>query len=164
MQLLSRPHTGVGLDVGVDVVRAVILRRSRNQWAVLAAGSAPLPSSSGFAAAESDPTIASAVTAELMKRLRVRKALVTIAVSARDAVVRRLVVPRSSRKALAAAVRAAAADDLPATLALAAPLSVVQDGTAKVVPLYARLAKANFGALPAGAYANGSAVTVSVLY
>lgn len=58
----------------------------------------------------------------------------------------------------------AAADDLPATLALAAPLTVVQDGTAKVVPLYARLAKANFGSLPAGAYANGSAVTVSVLY
>lgn len=58
----------------------------------------------------------------------------------------------------------AAADDLPATLALAAPLTVVQDGTVKVVPLYARLAKANFGALPAGAYANGSAVTVSVLY
>lgn len=58
----------------------------------------------------------------------------------------------------------AAADDLPATLALAAPLTVVQDGTTKVVALYARLAKANFGSLPAGAYANGSAVTVSVLY
>jgi hypothetical protein len=58
----------------------------------------------------------------------------------------------------------AAADDLPATLALAATLTVVQDGTAKVVPLYARLAKANFGSLPAGAYANGSAVTVSVAY
>lgn len=58
----------------------------------------------------------------------------------------------------------AAADDLPATLALAAPLTVVQDGTDKVVPLYARLAKANFGALPAGAYNNGSAVTVSVSY
>lgn len=58
----------------------------------------------------------------------------------------------------------AAADDLPATLALAAALTVVQDGTAKVVPLYARLAAADFGALPAGAYANGSAVTVSVSY
>jgi spore coat protein U-like protein len=58
----------------------------------------------------------------------------------------------------------AAADDLPATGALAAPLSLVQDGTVKVVPLYARLAKANFTSLPAGAYANGSAVTVSVLY
>lgn len=58
----------------------------------------------------------------------------------------------------------AAADDLPATLALAAPLTVVQDGTDKVVPLYARLVKANFGTLPAGAYANGSAVTVSVVY
>jgi hypothetical protein len=61
-------------------------------------------------------------------------------------------------------VSGAEADDLPATLALAADLTVVQDGTAKVVPLYARLAKANFGALPAGAYANGSAVTVSVSY
>jgi spore coat protein U-like protein len=58
----------------------------------------------------------------------------------------------------------AAADDLPATLALAAPLTLVEDGTAKVIPLYARLAKANFGSLPAGAYANGSAVTVSVSY
>jgi spore coat protein U-like protein len=58
----------------------------------------------------------------------------------------------------------AAADDLPATLALASVLPLVQDGTAKVVPLYARLAKANFGSLPAGAYTNGSAVTVSVLY
>jgi type IV pilus assembly protein PilM len=119
--------------VGVDVVRAVILRRSRNQWAVLAAGSAPLPSSSGFAAAESDPTIASAVTAELMKRLRVRKALVTTAVSARDAVIRRLAVPRSSRKALAAAVRAAAADDLPfgaddADVAWTIPASSVDGG------------------------------------
>ncbi|MEO8752083.1 MAG: spore coat protein U domain-containing protein [Casimicrobiaceae bacterium] len=58
----------------------------------------------------------------------------------------------------------AAADDLPATLALAAPLTIVQDGTPKVVPLYARLAQANFKSLPAGAYANGSAVTVSVVY
>lgn len=58
----------------------------------------------------------------------------------------------------------AAGDDLPATLALASTLAIVQDGTAKVVPLYARLAKVNFSALPAGAYANGSAVTVSVLY
>jgi hypothetical protein len=58
----------------------------------------------------------------------------------------------------------AEADDLPATLALAVPLAVVQDGTAKVVPLYARLTKANFSSLPAGGYANGSAVTVSVLY
>lgn len=58
----------------------------------------------------------------------------------------------------------AAADDLPATLALATVLTVVQDGTEQIVPLYARLAKANFGALPAGAYANGSAVTVSVSY
>ncbi|MDR7151478.1 spore coat protein U-like protein [Hydrogenophaga palleronii] len=58
----------------------------------------------------------------------------------------------------------AVADDLPATLALAAALTVVQDGTEQIVPLYARLAKANFGALPAGAYANGSAVTVSVSY
>lgn len=58
----------------------------------------------------------------------------------------------------------AASDDLPATLALAEALTIVQDGTAKVVPLYARLAKADFGSLPAGVYANGSAVTVSVSY
>ena len=58
----------------------------------------------------------------------------------------------------------AASDDLPATLALSEALTVVQDGTAKVVPLYARVAKADFGSLPAGAYANGSAVTVSVSY
>jgi spore coat protein U-like protein len=58
----------------------------------------------------------------------------------------------------------AAANDLPATLALASGLTVVQDGTAKVVPLYARVAQANFKTLPAGAYANGSAVTVSVSY
>lgn len=58
----------------------------------------------------------------------------------------------------------AEADNLPATLALATALTLTKDGTAKVVPLYARLAKANFGSLPAGAYANGSAVTVSVSY
>jgi type IV pilus assembly protein PilM len=113
MWLLSRPSTGVGLDVGIDAVRAVVLRRPRTQWAVVAAGSAPLPPSSGFAAADGDPTIASAVTAELMQRLHVRKALVAVAISARDAVIRRLILPRSSRKALAAAVRAAAAEDIP---------------------------------------------------
>lgn len=58
----------------------------------------------------------------------------------------------------------AATDALPATLALAAALTLTKDGTAKVVPLYARLVKANFTSLPAGAYANGSAVTVSVTY
>jgi hypothetical protein len=58
----------------------------------------------------------------------------------------------------------AAADDLPATGATAIALPLVQDGTVKVVPLYARVAKADFTSLPAGAYANGSAVTVSVLY
>lgn len=58
----------------------------------------------------------------------------------------------------------AAADDLPATGALASALSIDQNGTVQVVPLYARLIKANFTSLPAGAYANGSAVTVSVVY
>jgi hypothetical protein len=58
----------------------------------------------------------------------------------------------------------AASNDLPATGATAAGLSIVQDGTAKVVPLYARLAMADFKAMPAGTYTNGSAVTVSVLY
>lgn len=58
----------------------------------------------------------------------------------------------------------AAADDLPATEALAAGLTMEQDGTVQVVPLYARLVKANFTSMPGGAYANGSAVTVSVVY
>jgi len=58
----------------------------------------------------------------------------------------------------------AASNDLPATGATAAALTLTKDGTAHVVPLYARLAKANFNSLPAGAYANGSAVTVSVVY
>lgn len=57
----------------------------------------------------------------------------------------------------------AAADDLPSTLENAVGLSVLQDGTAKTVTLYALLAKANFASLPAGTY-TGSAVTVSVLY
>jgi len=57
----------------------------------------------------------------------------------------------------------AAADDLPATLALATGLSLVQDGTTKVVPLYARLLKTNFTTQPAGAYTTAG-VTVSVSY
>ncbi|MBE0546698.1 MAG: spore coat protein U domain-containing protein [Rubrivivax sp.] len=58
----------------------------------------------------------------------------------------------------------AANDDLPTVLGSAAALTLVKDGTAKVVTLYAKLAKANFASLPAGAYTNSGAVTVSVLY
>ena len=57
----------------------------------------------------------------------------------------------------------AAADDLPATSGTAEALTLTKDGTAKVVPLYARVAKADFNGLPAGAYTT-SGVTVSVVY
>ena len=61
-------------------------------------------------------------------------------------------------------ISGATVNDLPATGATATGFPLVQDGTARAVPLYARLAVADFKLLPAGAYANGSAVTVSVLY
>lgn len=54
-------------------------------------------------------------------------------------------------------------DSVPATLALATGLAIVQDGTVKSVPLYARLLKASFTSKPAGIYASTDMV-VSVLY
>lgn len=58
----------------------------------------------------------------------------------------------------------AASNNFPVDGANATTFGLTQDGTARAVTLYARLAKADFGSMPAGVYANGSAVTVSVLY
>jgi spore coat protein U-like protein len=57
----------------------------------------------------------------------------------------------------------ALADDLAVDGAPGTPLVISQNGEAQVVPLYARLAMANFKSMPAGAYTT-SAVTVSVQY
>jgi spore coat protein U-like protein len=56
----------------------------------------------------------------------------------------------------------AASDDLPSTSGSAAALSITQDGTMKVVALYAKTLATNFAALPSGAYTGD--VTVSVAY
>jgi hypothetical protein len=57
----------------------------------------------------------------------------------------------------------AAANDLPATLALAQALTLVQDGTPKVVPLYAAILYANYAGRAAGTYTS-AAITLSVSY
>jgi Tfp pilus assembly PilM family ATPase len=100
----TRASTTVGLDVGTDAVRAVVLRHSQGQPVLVDAGEAPLDDRSGFGE-EHDPTIASAAAAALLERLRVRRGSVAIAIPYGDAILTRMTLGRRRWKALDREVR-----------------------------------------------------------
>ena len=56
----------VGLDIGSSAVKAVVLRRGRGGWSLVAAGEAPLPDGSLQDGAAAEPTAVSEAVSELL--------------------------------------------------------------------------------------------------
>jgi type IV pilus assembly protein PilM len=94
----------VGLDIGSSSVKAVVLRRGRGGWSLVAAGEAPLPEGSIQDGAAAEPTAVSETVNQLLDSLRLRRANVTAALSGHAVIVKRLSLPAMSEAELAEAI------------------------------------------------------------
>ena len=94
----------VGLDIGSSAVKAVVLRRGRGGWSLVAAGEAPLPDGSMQDGAAAEPTAVSETVSHLFDTLRLRRARVAAALSGHAVIVKRLSLPSMSQAELSEAI------------------------------------------------------------
>lgn len=94
----------VGLDIGSSAVKAVVLRRGRGGWALVAAGEAPLPDGSLQDGAAAEPTAVSEAVSGLFDSLRLKRARVAAALSGHAVIVKRLSLPAMSQAELNEAI------------------------------------------------------------
>lgn len=118
MQLgsLFRPPT-VGLDIGSSGVKAVVLRRGRSNWSLVAAGEAPLPDGSMRDGAVADASAVSDAVGSLLDSMRMRRARVAAALSGHAVIVKRLSLPTMSPAELSEAIPWEAEQYIPFDLA-----------------------------------------------
>jgi len=102
----------VGLDMGSDAVKAVILRRSRGTWSLVAAAEVPMPDTG-----TSDPGAIADTLREVFDTLRVRRGRVAAALSGHMAIVKRLSLPAMNDAELAEAIPWEAEQYIPFDLA-----------------------------------------------
>lgn len=102
----------VGLDIGSDAVKAVVLRRSRGEWALVGAAEAPMPETG-----TSDPETVAVALREVFDTLRLRRAVVAAALSGHAAIVKRLSLPAMTDAELADALPWEAEQYIPFDLA-----------------------------------------------
>src|SRR5690606_17607133 len=88
---------GVGLGTGSSAVKAVVLRRGRGGWALVAAGETPIPEGSLQDGAAAEPTIVSEAVSGLLDSLRLKRARVSAALSGHAVIVKRLSLPAMSQ-------------------------------------------------------------------
>jgi len=98
-----RPPT-VGLDIGSSAVKAVVLKRGRGGWSLVAAGEAPLPDGSVTNGSATEPTAVSEAVSGLFDTLRLKRALVATALSGHAVIVKRLALPAMSQAELTEAI------------------------------------------------------------
>jgi type IV pilus assembly protein PilM len=98
-----RPPT-VGLDIGSSAVKAVVLRRGRAGWSLVAAGEAAIPEGSFQDGTATEPTAVSGAVSGLLDSLRLRRAKVATALSGHSVIVKRLSLPSMSQAELAEAI------------------------------------------------------------
>jgi type IV pilus assembly protein PilM len=98
-----RPPT-VGLDIGSSAVKAVVLKRGRGGWSLVAAGEAPLPEGSVRDGAAAEPTAVSEVVSQLLDSLKLKRARVAAALSGHAVIVKRLSLPAMSQAELNEAI------------------------------------------------------------
>lgn len=98
-----RPPT-VGLDIGSSAVKAVVLRRGRGGWSLVAAGEASMPEGSLQDGAAAEPTAVSEAVGGLLDSLRMRRARVAAALAGHAVIVKRLSLPSMSAAELAEAI------------------------------------------------------------
>jgi type IV pilus assembly protein PilM len=94
----------VGLDIGSSTVKAVVLRRGRGGWSLVAAGEAPLPEGSVHDGTAAEPTAVSETVSQLLDSLRLRRARVVAALSGHAVIVKRLSLPAMSQAELNEAI------------------------------------------------------------
>ena len=100
---LFRPPT-VGVDIGSSTVKAVCMRRGRGGWSLVAAGEASLPEGSVQDGAVAEPALVSETVSQLLDSLRMRRAMVTSALSGHAVIVKRLSLPAMSQAELNEAI------------------------------------------------------------
>jgi type IV pilus assembly protein PilM len=94
----------VGLDIGSSAVKAVVLRRGRGGWSLVAAGETPLPEGSLQEGSAAEPTVVSEAVSQLFDSLRLRRARVAAALAGHAVIVKRLSLPAMSEAELADAI------------------------------------------------------------
>jgi type IV pilus assembly protein PilM len=92
----------VGLDIGSSAVKAVVLRRSRGNWSLVAAGEAPIPEPSQEGG--NDAVALSEAISGLLDSIRVKRARVAAALSGHAVIVKRLSLPTMSAAELSEAI------------------------------------------------------------
>jgi type IV pilus assembly protein PilM len=94
----------VGLDIGSSAIKAVVLRRARSGWTLVAAGEAPMPDGGLKEGASAEPTAVSEAVDAVFETLRVRRARVAAALSGHAVIVKRLSLPAMSQAELGEAI------------------------------------------------------------
>ena len=94
----------VGLDIGSSAVKAVVLKRGRNGWSLVAAGEAPMPEGSLQDGAAAVPTNVIDAVDAVFETLRMRRARVAAALSGHAVIVKRLSLPAMSQAELSEAI------------------------------------------------------------
>jgi len=102
----------VGLDVGTDAVKAVVLKKLRGGWSLVAATEVPMPDTG-----TSDPDAIAEVLKQVFDTLRLRRARVATALAGQSAIVKRLSLPKMSDAELAEAIPWEAEQYIPFDLA-----------------------------------------------
>ena len=108
---LFRPPV-VGLDMGSDTVKAVILRRSRGGWTLVGAAEVPMPETG-----TSDPEATAEALRQVFDTLRVRRGRIAAALSGHAVIVKRLSLPAMNDAELAEAIPWEAEQYIPFDLA-----------------------------------------------
>jgi type IV pilus assembly protein PilM len=94
----------VGLDIGSSAIKAVVLRRARSGWTLVAAGEAPMPDGGLKEGAAAEPAAVSEAVDAVFETLRVRRARVAAALSGHAVIVKRLSLPAMSQAELGEAI------------------------------------------------------------
>lgn len=102
----------VGLDVGTDTVKAVVLKKLRGGWALVSATEVPMPDTG-----TSDPDATADVLKQVFDTLRLRRARVATALAGQSAIVKRLSLPAMTDAELAEAIPWEAEQYIPFDLA-----------------------------------------------
>lgn len=90
----------VGLDIGSSALKAVVLRRGRGGWSLVAAGESPVPEGGIEGGTTADPMAVSEAASTLFDTLKLRRARVALALSGHAVIVKRLSLPPMSQAEL----------------------------------------------------------------
>ena len=87
----------VGLDIGSSAVRAVVLKKGRGTWSLVAAGEEALPDNCIQDGATLEPALVSDAVTRLIDSFRLKKARVATALPGHAVIVKRLWLPTMSK-------------------------------------------------------------------